>query len=33
MANTAKNRLFYEDMGYNKTQSKTMPMLVGAFEV
>jgi hypothetical protein len=26
MANTAKNRLFYGDMGYNKTQGKTMPM-------
>ena len=27
MANTAKNRLFYWDMGYNKTQNKTMSML------
>ena len=33
MANTAKNRLFYGDMGYNKTQGKTMPMLGGAFVV
>ena len=31
MANTTKNRLFYGDMGYNKTQGKTMPMLLGAF--
>jgi hypothetical protein len=27
MANTTKNRLFYGDMGYNKTQGKTMPLL------
>jgi hypothetical protein len=33
MANTAKNRLFYGDMGYNKTQSKSMPVLGSAFEV
>jgi hypothetical protein len=33
MANTAKNRLFYGDMGYNKTQSKITLMLVAAFEV
>jgi len=26
MANTIKNRLFYGDMGYNKTQDKTMPV-------
>lgn len=33
MANTAKNRLFYWDMGYNKTQGKTMPMLGGGLLV
>lgn len=33
MANTTKNRLFYWDMGYNKTQGKTMPMLGAAFVV
>ena len=27
MADTAKNRLFYGDMGYNKTQNKTMLVL------
>lgn len=27
MANTTKNRLFSGDMGYNKTQDKTMPVL------
>lgn len=27
MANTTKNRLFYWDMGYNKTQDKAMPVL------
>lgn len=31
MANTTKNRLFYGDMGYNKTQGKTMPILKDAF--
>lgn len=31
MANTTKNRLFYGDMEYNKTQGKTMPMLLVAF--
>lgn len=31
MANTAKNRLFYGDMGYNKTQSKSMLVLQEAF--
>jgi hypothetical protein len=33
MANTAKNRLFYGDMGFYKTQGKTMAMLGGAFLV
>jgi len=33
MAKTAKNRLFYGDMGFYKTQSKTMPMLKLAFLV
>lgn len=33
MANTTKNRLFYGDMGCNKTQGKTMPMFQEAFSL
>lgn len=33
MANTAKNRQFYGDMGFYNTQGKTMPMLKLAFFV
>jgi len=31
MANTAMNRLIQGYMGYNKTQSKSMPVLYEAF--
>jgi hypothetical protein len=33
MANTAKNRLFYGDMGFYNTQGKTMAVLAHAFLV
>jgi hypothetical protein len=33
MANTAKNRLFSEDLGFYNTQGKTMLMLKVAFHI
>jgi hypothetical protein len=33
MANKAKNRLFYWDMGHKKTQSKTMTKSRRAFAI